>query len=92
MIICDELVGPAMGARMVAAGARPLAFLLVPGNGDVRLGTGEGNPIGRSYGGRGTVQTPRPVRRRRWKRCWACDGRGRVPVGEQATDGRGRGR
>lgn len=42
--ICDELVGPSMGARM-----RPfpdLAFLLVPGNGLTRLGTGEGGVLG----------------------------------------------
>lgn len=45
--ICDGLVGPAMGARMVALGLPPLAFLLVPGDGMVRNGTGEGNPLGR---------------------------------------------
>ena len=33
--ICDEIVGPTMGARMRSEHVRDLSFLLVPGNGMV---------------------------------------------------------
>lgn len=62
-VICDRLVGPAMGARMREMGFRDLVFLTQQGNGGAELGT--------PYPPR--KRSPRLIQ------CPRCEGRGVVP-------------